>query len=228
MIAAATADISFLRVACPALWTVAGAGTTNSAYARTALPQGVFIFSADAGAIEAYPYARACSASARRPTPRLVLQDYHIRLRSTRRGGEINRMTRQEAQRKYDALKRLTVARGATVSEAATASRLAAALAAKYSLNDEQPRSTRQGYSDARAEPRSTRHGGAPWPPPPPDEWDFRWEYVYGKASRKWRWEYRKCGKAKCWCARAHQGHGPYRYGKVRRGLSVHSHYVGR
>lgn len=43
----------------------------------------------------------------------------------------------------------------------------------------------------------------------------------------QWREEYRKCGKATCWCAKAEEGkgHGPYLYRTVRKGDRVIKEY---
>lgn len=43
-----------------------------------------------------------------------------------------------------------------------------------------------------------------------------------------WNEEYRKCGKAACWCADVERGHGPYYYRSVRVGTRVKKEYRSR
>ena len=113
-------------------------------------------------------------------------------------------MTRTEAQRRYDSLRRMTTARGCTIHEAATAARLAHTLAKRYGLED---------VVESR-------------------EWraDFAARYTRAeqRAATRFKWEYRRCGKQRCHCAsRGDRGHGPYRYSKKREGRKVRSIYLG-
>src|SRR5258708_6980072 len=111
-------------------------------------------------------------------------------------------MTQEQAWTKYNALLRMTVDRGCTTHEAATAARIAAALAARFGFGDTQPKSHHR------------------------PEWDDRFARAEKRAAIKWRWEYRRCGKGNCHCARGGR-HGPYKYGKKRKGRKVVSIYVG-
>lgn len=112
-------------------------------------------------------------------------------------------MDDQRARTKWEALRRMTVARGCTVHEAATAKRLADVLAKKY------------GFADA----------------PPKTEWRGDFYTRYAKAEKaavhRWHWETRRCGSDRCSCMHGGPPHGPYKYGKVRRGKKVSSVYVG-
>lgn len=117
-------------------------------------------------------------------------------------------MTREEAQRKWNQLHKMTVERGCTQAEADTARRLAAALAARFGFG--------QRDSESQESPRSSR-----------PNWDARYERAERKAARRWRWEYRRCGKKNCHCVND-KGHGPYKYAKVRQGKTVRSIYVGK
>lgn len=47
-------------------------------------------------------------------------------------------------------------------------------------------------------------------------------------AKGSFRLEYRRCGKASCWCASKPPGHGPYLYRVVREGVRVRRQYQGR
>lgn len=109
-----------------------------------------------------------------------------------------------KAHRKWEALKRVTVERGATKHEAATASRLAVALAAKY------------GFGVDRREGK--------WR----EDFDTRFHRAEHRAAKRWAWEYRRCGKARCGCMRGGGPHGPYKYSKKRKGKKVVSIYVGK
>jgi hypothetical protein len=111
---------------------------------------------------------------------------------------------RQAAYRKWKALLNLTVERGCTMHEADTAKRLADLMAKNYGFARE-------------AEPEAFR----------PD-FDARWKRAEQRAAMRWRWEYRSCGKAACHCMRELTKHGPYKYGKVRKGRKVSSVYLGR
>jgi hypothetical protein len=114
-------------------------------------------------------------------------------------------MTRDEAHRKYKSLLNMTEARGCTSHEATTARRLAAALAQKW------------GFADPNT--------GRSWRP----DFDSRFARAEQHAAARWKWEYRRCGKKRCWCARAAaKTHGPYKYGKRREGRKVRSIYMGR
>lgn len=114
-------------------------------------------------------------------------------------------MDRVAAKRRIESLLRMTVARGCTEPEAATARRLADVLAAKYGFKINRPAS-------------------APRP-----NFDERFERAERKAAARFKWEYRRCGKGNCHCARAATPpHGPYRYGKKRTGRKVSSVYYGR
>jgi len=113
-------------------------------------------------------------------------------------------MDRNKAHARWKALCNMTVARGCTVHEAEVAARLAKALAAKF------------GFADA----------------PAADHWrgdfDSRYERAEARAAMHFKWEYRSCGKARCHCMKFGTKHGPYKYGKVRRGKHVASVYLGR
>ena len=111
-------------------------------------------------------------------------------------------MNREQAQRRFDALSRMTVARGCSLAEAATAATIAQRIARTFGFGGEK------------------RHW---WEKSAPVAQDMH------KAAERFGWEYRRCGKKRCWCARRplHQAHGPYRYRKQRRGSHVHSVYVG-
>ena len=113
-------------------------------------------------------------------------------------------MDTQQARRKWDSLRRMTKERGCSEHEAATARRLADALAKKYGFADAQP---------------ST---------PFRQDFDTRFNRAAERAATRFRWEYRKCGKSTCWCARCAPGHGPYKYHKERDGKTVRSVYLGR
>ena len=111
-------------------------------------------------------------------------------------------MNREQAQRRFDALSRMTVARGCTVAEAATTATIAQRIARAFGFGGEK------------------RHW---WEKSTPVAQDVR------AAAERFGWEFRRCGKKSCWCAKRplHQAHGPYRYRKQRRGSHVHSVYVG-
>jgi|SRR5579864_767014 len=113
-------------------------------------------------------------------------------------------MDRNKAQARWRALCNMTVASGCTVHEAEVAARLAKALASKW------------GFADT---PVSDR-----WR----DDFDARYERAEARAAMRYAWEYRTCGKARCRCMRIGDKHGPYKYGKVRRGNHVYSIYLGR
>ena len=99
----------------------------------------------------------------------------------------------------------MTVERGCTPHEAATAAKLARALGQKWGFVEPRP----------RAEYR-------------PD-FDDRFKRAESRAAARWSWEYRRCGKKRCHCARAASpSHGPYKYGKRRDGRKVVSVYYGR
>src|ERR1700730_8311134 len=111
-------------------------------------------------------------------------------------------MDRKKAEARYRALRNMTEARGCNPNEAAIAKRLADALQKKCGLED-------APVSDSFR----------------PD-FDARWERAAAKAAMRWNWEYRTCGKARCRCMRGGSPHGPYKYGKVRRGATVCSVYL--
>lgn len=113
-------------------------------------------------------------------------------------------MTREQAKRKYEGLRRMTTARGCTSHESATAIRLAAALAKRWGFD--MPPSATEFRPD----------------------FESRFKRAEQHAAMRFRWEYRRCGKPRCRCAGA-QGdrHGPYRYGKKREGRKVRSVYIG-
>lgn len=114
-------------------------------------------------------------------------------------------MTHDEAKRKYDALRRMTTARGCTTHEAATAQKLADALGKKFGFVE--PPQTSQYRPD----------------------FDSRFHRTEKRAAKHYGWEYRKCGKPNCWCAFSPAaGHGPYKYRKERRGRRVVSVYLGK
>lgn len=114
-------------------------------------------------------------------------------------------MTKEEAKRKCDALRRMTVARGCTPHEAETARRLADQLAKKFGFASSAPQDTYR-----------------------PD-FDSRFHRAENRAASRFSWEYRKCGKPNCHCARASSpSHGPYKYRKERDGKTVRSVYIGK
>lgn len=114
-------------------------------------------------------------------------------------------MTQEQARRKWDSLRRMTVANGCTVHEARTASALADALNKRWGF-------TTPADDAAFREP-----------------FDERFNRAEQTAARRFRWEYRRCGKARCRCAQTGAArHGPYRYGKKRIGRKVVSVYIGR
>jgi len=117
-------------------------------------------------------------------------------------------MNRTQAVRRYEALLRMTVARGCTQSEAATAKEIARRIAELWGLD-----------SCATGSPayRKTYAGD-------------RVAQDERQAAKKYGWEYRRCGKRSCWCAGRpiRETHGPYRYAKQRRGRYVYSIYQGR
>lgn len=99
----------------------------------------------------------------------------------------------------------MTTANGCTEHEARTAAGLADVL------------NKRWGFT-APAEPSSFR-----------EPFDERFARAEQKAGLRYRWEYRRCGKARCRCAgRNAPRHGPYKYAKQRRGRKVVSIYGGR
>lgn len=110
---------------------------------------------------------------------------------------------REDAYRKWQALGRVTTERGATAAEASTAAKLAASLGAKWGF--------------ARPAPAQ----------PPGPEYDERFRHAEQRAAQHFGWEYRTCGKPQCRCFRGSK-HGPYKYGKKRRGSTVVSIYLGR
>lgn len=114
-------------------------------------------------------------------------------------------MTREQAKRKFNALRNMTEARGCTKHEAATAAHLASTLAKKW------------GFGSASSQR---------WRP----DFDSRFARAEQRAAARWNWEYRKCGKTNCHCSRAStgRGHGPYKYAKRREGAKVRSVYIGR
>lgn len=112
-------------------------------------------------------------------------------------------MDEHKARTRWQALLRMTVARGCSVHEAEVAARLAGVLAKRW------------GFADTPTQPFR------------PD-FDDRFSRAQSKAAQRFNWEYRKCGKANCHCfAGGRQRHGPYKYGKVRRGHKVNSIYLG-
>jgi hypothetical protein len=114
-------------------------------------------------------------------------------------------MTREDAKRKYDALRKMTVDRGCSKHEAATAARLAEQLARKW------------GFTGAPAADNFRPN------------FDDRFSRAESRAARRHGWEYRRCGKTNCWCsATSKGGHGPYKYAKQRHGRKVVSIYIGR
>lgn len=112
-------------------------------------------------------------------------------------------MDRDGAYRKWQALRRVTVANGATTHEAATAARLASVLASRFGFADQEPRQYREDFAP-------------------------RYERAEARAARRWNWEYRQCYKPRCHCMKSDSPHGPYRYAKQRDGRTVRSVYIGR
>jgi hypothetical protein len=114
-------------------------------------------------------------------------------------------MDRATAHRKWHALGRMTIEHGCTPAEEWTARRLRARLAAKWGFEREPARRTNRLDRDVANFYRAER-----------------------AAARRWRWEYRSCGKPRCRCMRRGQRHGPYKYAKQRDGATVRSVYLGR
>lgn len=113
-------------------------------------------------------------------------------------------MDKAKALSRWRALCNMTVARGCTVPEAAVAKRLADALAKKFGFaNTPVSDSFRPNF-------------------------DARYERAEARAAMRFAWEFRACGKARCHCMKFGTKHGPYKYGKVRRGAKVSSVYLGR
>lgn len=108
------------------------------------------------------------------------------------------------ARRKWEALRNMTTERGCSAHEAASAKKLADVLAAKY------------GFNAPRAEQA--------WR----SSFDARFYRAERRAAIKWKWEYRRCSKSNCHCARGGNGHGPYKYAKRRTGKLVRSIYIGK
>src|SRR5262249_17573100 len=92
--------------------------------------------------------------------------------------------------------------------EATAAASLAARLAAQWGFTDR---------NDGSASKREPSHSAQ-------RDWRDDFERTY----KRYSWEFRRCGKAKCWCSRAAQGHGPYRYAKKRVNGVPHSIYGGK
>lgn len=113
-------------------------------------------------------------------------------------------MDKAKAYTKWRALCNMTEARGCTKHEAETAKKFADVLAKKF------------GFADT---PTAER-----WRP----DFDARYARAEAKAAMRYGWEYRRCWKARCRCMRGGAPHGPYKYGKVRRGNKVNSVYLGR
>jgi len=171
----------------------------------------------------------------------------------------------QRARRKFDALRRMTTARGCTPEEADTARKLAEALAKKWGFPwsdmfeerrdrgaaddavlrrarefaEEMKRRAEQAFRSKRARAeadaeaarraaeekmsRAERQAKAD-----AEAGEREFNSRFDEASRKWHWEYRKCGKSNCWCANDPKGHGPYKYSKKRTGKTVRTIYRGR
>ena len=111
-------------------------------------------------------------------------------------------MTPEQARKKWNTLRNITVERGCSKHEAATAQRLARQLEQKYGLGStKQHAKYREGFED-------------------------RFKRAEKRAAVRWRWEYRQCGKC-CKCAFGFP-HGPYKYSKQRRGKKVVSIYIGK
>lgn len=100
---------------------------------------------------------------------------------------------------KYEALKRMTRRNGCTAPEAAAAAAAAARLLRRNPAL-EKPVLVRKVFRG------------------------FQEEMMRAGA----KWEYRKCGKSNCHCAKGGPGHGPYLYEKQREGATVSSVYRGR
>ena len=122
-------------------------------------------------------------------------------------------MTETTARRRYEALGRMTVARGCTREEAATAARLRAELRRAHPSCATGARRPPAVAQDANRRRRAWSEG--------------RWEARVREAAARFAWEYRTCGKRRCHCMHGGARHGPYRYAKRRRGRTVRSLYLG-
>lgn len=158
-------------------------------------------------------------------------------------------MDRETARRKFDALGRMTEARGCTKEEAATAARLAKSLGEKWGFKAESRREpedlddiVRRAAAAQRAwakseEARKRRHREA-WHQRQQEarereaDRQRREEAEFARreeeARKRFGWEYRSCGKRNCHCMKEGTKHGPYKYRKVRKGKTVTSIYGGK
>jgi N-methylhydantoinase A/oxoprolinase/acetone carboxylase beta subunit len=136
-------------------------------------------------------------------------------------------VSREDALRKWNALRRMTTARGCSPHEAATAAAIAAGLARRWGFSrvaqDARARVVEDWGARVRAAQDAIRRAAAA-------RAAAQAHAAEREAARKFGWEYRRCGKRRCWCASRplHRAHGPYRYRKVRRGRKVVSVYVGK
>jgi len=99
----------------------------------------------------------------------------------------------------------MTTSRGCTPHEASTAKRLAGQLGKKWGFTG--------AFSSREYRP----------------DFDSRFARAEQRAAQHFAWEYRRCGKPSCHCARSPRPpHGPYKYGKRREGRTVRSIYMGK
>lgn len=136
-------------------------------------------------------------------------------------------MTRDEAYTKWKRLAFMTVERGCFPGEAANAKTMRDRLGKMWGFEDAPPR-PKDGNDFARRtwEEYVRRSQARPQPKPSRRE-QHDWSQEYERARREFKWEERHCGKSNCWCASSKDGHGPYKYSKVRKGRRVYSIYVG-
>src|SRR5271156_4850291 len=158
-------------------------------------------------------------------------------------------MDRGTARRKFDALCRMTEARGCTKEEAATAARLAKSLGDKFGfgnrsrrepedLDDVVRRAAQYQREWAKEHARREAVRKADWERRQKEakereakrERDEAADYARREEEARIRfgWEYRSCGKPNCHCMKEGTKHGPYKYRKVRKGKTVTSIYGGK
>lgn len=158
-------------------------------------------------------------------------------------------MDRETARRKFDALCRMTEARGCTKEEAATAARLAKSLGEKWGFKENRESSSTYRGSTRNPDPeawqraarehdRQQRAHKADWERRQGEAKDrearrereeaAEFKRREEEARKRFDWEYRSCGKRNCHCMKEGTKHGPYKYRKVRKGKTVTSIYGGK